>query len=99
MLHLKAPQSSHDFVEPVAHNNDGSTIQRFLALNSGTSTASGHAAYLRTHRHFSTFGTYPTYVDLWVRETNPTATNVIHEWGLFVLDGTGNTTANRWNFL
>lgn len=57
----------------------------YLTLNSGSSTTSGHAAYLRTHRHFPTFGTYPTYVDMWIREANITATNAISEWGLLYL--------------
>jgi hypothetical protein len=57
----------------------------FMVLNNGTSTTSGHAAYVRSHRHFSTFGTYPTYVDMWIRETNHTSTNSISEWGLLYL--------------
>jgi hypothetical protein len=57
----------------------------FMQLNNSASTTSGHAAYVRTHRHFPTFGTYPTYVDMWIRETNPTATNAISEWGLLFL--------------
>ena len=57
----------------------------FLSLNSGSSTTSGHAAYVRTHRHFPTFGTYPTYLDMWIREVTPTATNAISEWGFLYL--------------
>jgi hypothetical protein len=57
----------------------------FMLLNNGSSTTSGQAAYIRSHRHFSTFGTYPTYVDMWIRETAPTAANVISEWGLLYL--------------
>jgi hypothetical protein len=57
----------------------------FLTLNNGSSTTSGHAAYVRTHRHFPTFGTYPTYLDMWIREVAPTATNAISEWGFLFL--------------
>ena len=57
----------------------------FLSVNSGSSTTSGHAAYVRTHRHFPTFGTYPTYLDLWIREANTSATNTISEWGFLFL--------------
>jgi hypothetical protein len=58
----------------------------FVTLNSGTpSTASGAAAYVRTHRHFPTFGTYPTYCDMWIREANTSATNAISEWGFLYL--------------
>ena len=57
----------------------------FLTLNSGSSTTSTHAAYVRTHRHFPTFGTYPTYLDMWIREVTPTATNAISEWGFLYL--------------
>ena len=57
----------------------------FMTLNSTPSTASGAAAYVRTWRHFPTFGTYPTYCDMWIREANIAATNAISEWGfLFV---------------
>jgi hypothetical protein len=63
----------------------------FVVLNSGSSTTSGHAAYIRSHRHFSTFGTYPTYVDMWIRETAPTAVNAISEWGLLYLTAQATT--------
>jgi hypothetical protein len=61
----------------------------FMSLNSGSATASTNAAYVRTHRHFPTFGTYPTYCDMWIREANTTATNAISEWGFLYL-----TTSN-----
>jgi hypothetical protein len=57
----------------------------FMTLNSAPATTSGNAAYVRTHRHFPTFGTYPTYLDLWIREANTTATNSISEWGFLFL--------------
>jgi hypothetical protein len=57
----------------------------FLTLNSGPITTTSTAAYLRTHRHFPTFGTYPTYLDMWIREANTTATNSISEWGFLFL--------------
>lgn len=57
----------------------------FMTLNSAPSTASGAVAYVRTHRHFPTFGTYPTYCDLWIREANTTATNSISEWGFLFI--------------
>lgn len=57
----------------------------FLTLNSAPSTATTTAAYVRTHRHFPTFGTYPTYCDMWIREANITATNSISEWGFLFL--------------
>lgn len=53
----------------------------FLTLNSGNATASGNAANVRTYRTFPIYGTYPLYVEQWVREGNPTATNAITEWG------------------
>ena len=61
----------------------------FMTLNSAPSTASGAAAYVRTHRHFPTFGTYPTYCDMWIREANTTATNSISEWGFLFLTAQG----------
>jgi hypothetical protein len=61
----------------------------FMVLNSTPSTASGAAAYVRTHRHFPSFGTYPTYVDMWIREANITASNAISEWGLLYLTAQG----------
>jgi len=62
----------------------------FLTLNSTPSTATTTAAYVRTHRHFPTFGTYPTYLDMWIREANITSSNSISEWGFLYL--TGQTT-------
>jgi hypothetical protein len=66
-----------------------SQASNFMVLNSAPSTASGAAAYVRTHRHFPTFGTYPTYVDMWVREAATTATNAISEWGFLYLTAQG----------
>lgn len=60
----------------------------FMQLNAAASTASA-AAYVRTHRHFSTFGTYPTYVDMWIRESSHTATNAISEWGFLYVTSQG----------
>lgn len=54
----------------------------FLSLNSGNATASGNYQIMTTRRNFPLFGTYPTYVDLWVREANASATNAISEWGI-----------------
>ena len=61
----------------------------FLMLNSAPSTASGAVAYVRSHRHFPTYGTYPTYLDMWIREANFTATNSISEWGYLFLTAQG----------
>lgn len=57
----------------------------FLGLNAGNATATGNQAHVRSYRHFPTFGTYPTFLTIWMREANHTATNAISEWGLFHL--------------
>jgi hypothetical protein len=57
----------------------------FLTLNNTPHTTTTTAAYVRTHRHFPTFGTYPTYLDMWIREANTSATNTISEWGFLYL--------------
>ena len=57
----------------------------FMTLNNGAITTTTTATYIRTHRHFPTFGTYPTYCDMWIREANITATNSISEWGFLFL--------------
>jgi hypothetical protein len=56
----------------------------FLTVNTGTVTSSA-AAYVRSHRHFPTFGTYPTYLDMWIREAGWNAINAISEWGFLYL--------------
>ena len=57
----------------------------FLTLNNTPHTTTTTAAYVRTHRHFPTFGTYPTYLDMWIREANTAATNAISEWGFLFI--------------
>jgi hypothetical protein len=57
----------------------------FFNLNSGLVTTSTGAAYMRTWRLFPTYGTYPIYVDMWIREGGYDATNAISEWGLLYL--------------
>lgn len=54
----------------------------FLTLNATKTLVAADVAYYRTHRHFPIFGTYPTYVDMWIRESNMDSTNTVSEWGL-----------------
>lgn len=59
-----------------------------LTVNSAAAASmisSGAASYVRSWRHFPTFGTYPTYVDMWLAEGGPKAVNAISEWGLLYL--------------
>jgi len=56
----------------------------FLTVNTGTVTSTA-AAYVRSHRLFPTFGTYPTYLDMWIREAGWNAINAISEWGFLYL--------------
>jgi hypothetical protein len=64
----------------------------FLSLNNANATTSGNAANIRTYRTFPLLGSYPTYVDMWIREGNPTATNAVSEWGLGYVTGTSAPT-------
>jgi hypothetical protein len=57
----------------------------FLTLNSSPTLTSAAAAYVRSHRLFPTFGTYPTYLDMWIREAGWNAINTISEWGFLYL--------------
>jgi hypothetical protein len=54
----------------------------FVSLNAGNSIATSTYAYVRTHRTFPIYGTYPMYVDMWIREGNPDGSNTVSEWGL-----------------
>lgn len=64
----------------------------FMTVNGGSSTTSGQGVYIRTYRHFPSFGTYPTYVDMWIRETGATSVNVVSEWGLLYLTAVATAT-------
>ena len=60
----------------------------FLTVNSAAAAsmvASGAAAYVRSWRLFPTFGTYPTYLDMWIREGGWNEINAISEWGFLYL--------------
>lgn len=57
----------------------------FLVVNNGALNTSGAVGYVRTWRLFPTFGTYPTYCDMWIREGGYPATNAISEFGLLYL--------------
>jgi hypothetical protein len=57
----------------------------FMVLNSNATLTNSTACYLRSLRHFPTFGTYPTYLDMWIKESNPTSQNAISEWGFLYL--------------
>ena len=56
----------------------------FTGNSGGTVTAAGYI-FLRTWRQFPTFGTYPMYLDMWIREGNYDATNAISEFGFLYL--------------
>ena len=59
-----------------------------LTINNLSATSASNYGYLRTYRHFPTFGTYPTYLDLWIQEKQHTALNAISEWGfLYITSG------------
>jgi len=59
----------------------------FLTLNSGANTTINNGTNVRTYRTFPIFGTYTTYVEMWCRETNETASNAISEWGVGYVSG------------
>lgn len=60
----------------------------FYILNSSVAAnmvASGSAVYVRSWRLFPTFGSCPTYLDMWIREAGTNATNAISEWGFLYM--------------
>ena len=57
----------------------------FMTVNGNSQTGSGLGNYIRTYRHFPTYGTYPTYLDMWIKETGETASNAVSEWGFLYL--------------
>jgi hypothetical protein len=54
----------------------------YFRLNSGLSVTTGQATNIRTYRSFPLFGSYPLYVEFWVRSNNNTATGAISEFGV-----------------
>jgi len=54
----------------------------YWILNQGSSTSSSAYAQIVTKRTFPLFGSYPLYVDFWLREANEDATGAISEWGI-----------------
>lgn len=67
-------------------------LSNYLIVNGGSSVTSAQGAYIRTYRHFPSFGTYPTYVDMWIREVGATSVNVVSEWGLLYLTAVATAT-------
>jgi hypothetical protein len=57
-------------------------LNGFLTLNAAKAIGATDVAFVRTYRQFPIFGTYPTYIDMWIRESNLDSTNTISEWGL-----------------
>ena len=54
----------------------------YFSINSGNATANGNYLILSSRRTIPLYGTYPTYIDMWIREANPNATNAVSEWGI-----------------
>ena len=54
----------------------------YFSINSGNATASGNYFILSSRRTIPLYGTYPTFIDMWIREANQNATNAISEWGI-----------------
>lgn len=61
----------------------------FLVLNSGSLTSAGAWGSVRSWRLFPMYGTYPLYLDMWIREGSFNATNVISEFGYLLLSAGG----------
>lgn len=53
----------------------------FLTLNNSAITTLSTSANIRTYRTFPLIGSYPTYLDMWIRDINSSATNATSEWG------------------
>jgi hypothetical protein len=71
------------------------TVQQqsgYLVVNASENTSNSTSTYVRSLRHFPTFATYPMYVDMWIRESNPTNLNCISEWGLLYLTNSATQT-------
>jgi hypothetical protein len=64
----------------------------FMIVNGGSSVTSAQGNYIRTYRHFPTYGTYPVYVDVWLREIGHDSVNVVSEWGLLYLTAVATAT-------
>jgi hypothetical protein len=69
-----------------------SQASNFFVLNAGNAVASLNAAQVRTYRTFPLFGSFTLYIDMVLREGNPTATNAISEWGIGYVAGTSPPT-------
>jgi hypothetical protein len=59
----------------------GAQAGGFFVLNSGNATAATNRAQVVSYRTVPLFGSFPTYLEIWMREGNPSATNAISEWG------------------
>lgn len=64
----------------------------FMIVNGGSSVTATQGNYIRTYRHFPSFGTYPTYLDMWIRESSHSALNSVSEWGYLYLTLVTTTT-------
>jgi hypothetical protein len=66
--------SSTNFIVSMAQSG-------FVTINSSSLNTDAAATNFRTWRHFPTFGTYPTYCEMWIREGGYDALNALSEWG------------------
>lgn len=66
-----------------------SQVNGFLVVNGGALATANAFGYVRSWRSFSFYGTYPLYLDMWIREANHDATNVISEWGFLLITAGG----------
>ena len=68
------------FTETLSSFTSGLT-SGYYVINNAPTTAAGHG-FIRTYRTFPLFGTYPIYVECWVRIGEPTSDNGVSEFGL-----------------
>ena len=64
----------------------------YFSLNSGNATGNGNHAIFQTRRSFPLYGTYPTYVDMWIREGGFNETNAVSEFGIGFVTTTATPT-------
>ena len=75
------------------NNMTTQVVNGFVQLNVNSTTTVSSYAYIRSYRTFSITGTYPIYVDMWIREGNPDGSNNVSEWGLIL--ATAATVGNQ----
>lgn len=86
-LNFEGAQFPNSIFRQASTNYSIGLASGFCVLNSTSLTTASSLASINSYRSYPVYGSFTTYVDMWIRESGASGTNSISEFGLFYATG------------